>query len=423
MSNENFEMENQVEVNEEKTEISNEHPEVVENFELMDGLLPVPQEPKPKKKWVIGAIGVFMAMVIVAVGIVRVHNIVEQKKFEALADIAYSDILKQCEESQDYFAALEEIKKFKSEHQEYENIITQKFNALYLEIDKGLQELSENDYLKFEEISKPYLDNHEKSGYDEYVRKIKELQKRVFLNILSSNGLNFNDIEVIKEEPLVDIEGEEGDAIWRYVFGKTIDGNSGMYFTAALDLKNKKMATIEISQPFLFSIWKRLLIRGSQSENERLYNDMKECIQKGGFNYFTDYKNSLEFMRAFTSQNSGIYRTWVEDALPEIYGNDVVNKWKSNEEFRVLFERGTAVPKVIVVKTTVNEYQWKGIYPEGYLGLLDYETRVVLKAEYGPPYELEEKWVASVINSETGNTSDGITFDSLDAIKTQYKVE
>lgn len=410
MSYENTEMENKIE----------EQEGINENVEIED----TPRKKKHIFRW-LGLAAVIICIIVV--GAVYVHNMVEQNKFEVLADGVYSDILKRCQDSQDYFVAIEEIEKFKSEHQEYEEIITQKFKDLYLEIDSGLQELSENDYLRFEEISKSYLETHEESVSDKYVIKIKELKKRALSNILSANGLNFNDIQIIKSQPLSNVVDENGDAIWSFVFGKGVDNGSGMYFSAAVDLQNKKMASIEISNPFLFSVWTRLLISGTETENERFHDGMKECIEKGGFDYFKDNNNSLEFMRNFTSQNTINYKQWVTEALNTIYSEATVNKWKSNDGFCVLFERGTAVPKVFTYKTMVNEYQWGYLYPESHLGYLDRQTRSIFTSEFGPAYEEKEKWVAIMVEEDgttrKGSMANGKDFDSLAIIKNQCKVE
>ena len=150
----------------------------------------------------------------------------------------------------------------------------------------------------------------------------------------------------------------------------------------------------------------------------------KEALESNGLDYFENKDNSLEFFKSLIDNRDLMSIYEFRNGLSEALTSECDELVNNSQEFHVLFESGTAFPKILACKEEYSEYQWN--YPESYLGHMDYQTKVAFERTFGPAYAIKTKWMPYILNVEDGMFEQGLTtynYGSLESLKDFFKVD
>jgi len=218
---------------------------------------------------------------------------------------------------------------------------------------------------------------------------------------------NFYDVKVICSETFSNKELGDSLEYLLYNYKTTNSGGKSAYGITLADFEKGTEYSIGLENP-LYTLEMYILIQCDEATNKKIFYEMKPYLEEHGPDYFDDMKNASDFLRKITGHDGIIptdeARQIMIDNLNFMFNPDFLKKLTEKEDYRILFERGTALTKAIAYKSTESVYNWD--YPEEYLGTMDPDTKSAFQYMFGDAYTTKTIWRFSKIDEETGSTQD-----------------
>lgn len=242
----------------------------------------------------------------------------------------------------------------------------------------------------------------------------KSLRNILEQNSEISSGM---DLSTVTIKAMEDLDNAEYNKF--VLFYGEITGNQNMYFPIFVNTEEKQSASIYWEAP-LSMIMQHVLLNESEETNIAVFNKMAECVKTAGINCFSTEESAIDFVNDITVKNSIID---IKTARKIIADQFINSSGQSSDDFKVFFEKGTAIPKYYAVKSSKQVYRWNSVVPESaypYWSRTNRDSELLLEGMYGPAYGLETVWkVVDIQNSKELSDS----YDSIKDIKEKLDVD